>query len=339
MRAEDLLALLAAWSPAVEWSVPVAIGGTNNLSWRVEGPEGTYVLRVYQNTTDPDRVRYEHSILAELQQTGLSFQVGAPVPTPDGATLVAFNTERGPDGLASLYPLLPGEHPEVRNPAQARAAGRALGELDHALAGIPCPKDRLIPIYGELEQIHPLVPNPLALPATLPLDADARERLLAFFARVMESVPFLYEVLPRQLIHSDYCRPNVLMVGDRVSGVLDFEFVGHDVRVMDLAAGLYHFGFVTGEDYLDMDWDVIGAFCTGYAAEVRLDPIEVESLPTLLRLRRAMSLTHRAGRWHAGLTPKRTVRWQAGDMLALDEWLKTHSRTLVASTYTWLHTQ
>lgn len=43
---------------------------------------------------------------------------------------------------------------------------------------------------------------------------------------------------PLQLIHGDLHYDNVMVVGDSVSGVLDFEFCAYDWRAMELAVAL-----------------------------------------------------------------------------------------------------
>ena len=51
----------------------------------------------------------------------------------------------------------------------------------------------------------------------------------------MTALPELYRSLLQQIVHRDFDASNVLMEGDRVTGVLDFEFAGSDLRAFDLA--------------------------------------------------------------------------------------------------------
>ncbi len=325
-KAMEVAALLGRWPVARGGAVRGMVGGTNNLSWRVEAPGGEFVLRVYVNTGDPELVAYEHAMLERLGGVGLSFGIAVPVRAEGGQTLVLT----GSGAQAALYPLLPGRHPEPRDPEDARAAGRALGELDRILdscgAGLG---QSPLGTYGDLDQVHPLVDDPLALPGRLPVPEGQREEFGELLGRVSARVPALYGELPRQLIHSDFCRPNVLLKGGRASGVLDFEWAADDLRAMDLAVGLYHFGFAAGEEGLSWDWGVLRAFAEGYGEWVRPTREEVEALPDLMRLRRAVSVIHWAGRWLAGVTPGEKLGWQVGDTLELDRWLGGHGSELV----------
>ena len=74
----ELGALVAAWPLARPLRVRPVASGTNNRTVRIESPGGAYLLRVYRNTRDPARVRYEHAVLLALQESGLSFRVPAP---------------------------------------------------------------------------------------------------------------------------------------------------------------------------------------------------------------------------------------------------------------------
>src|SRR5262249_47795620 len=68
----------------------------------------------------------------------------------------------------------------------------------------------------------------------LPVDSAACLRLVQLLHHVEEHVPTLYTTLPQQIIHGDFDPSNVLMEGDRILGLLDFEFSGQDLRVADL---------------------------------------------------------------------------------------------------------
>jgi homoserine kinase type II len=60
--------------------------GNNNLSYAVSTPGEQYILRIYQNTAQPDRIDYEHTLLMRLDHLGLSFSVPAPISTFSGRT-------------------------------------------------------------------------------------------------------------------------------------------------------------------------------------------------------------------------------------------------------------
>jgi homoserine kinase type II len=324
----DIAPLLDAWSLPAPWQATPLAHGTNNVVQRVETPAGTYVLRVYANHADIDRLRFEHAVLVRLDAAGLPFAVPAPIPTAQGAAYARVATGEG-ETLATLTALIPGAHPPRDDLEQASAGGDALGLLDLALARLTIDPGEGTSwrFFGDLEHCHPLVPDPPAALAALSLAADARRRLLSRYAWLMERIPDLYGRLPRQLVHEDYAPDNILMQGPRVTGVLDFEFCARDVRAMDLAVALSWWPverFGSGDE-----WPIVRAVAGGYARHVALTAPEAEAMPTLFRLRAFTSLIHRLGRHRQGLSPLEAAVWRAHAALERDDWLAANGERLV----------
>jgi len=316
-------ALLAAWPISRPAALRPTGSGINSLTFFVDTPGPTYCLKVYQNTSDPARVRAEHALLTALAAAGLPFAVPAPIRARDGQTLVGWP---GDGRLAALCPLIPGQPPDRANLAHARAVGQALGQLQAALAGIePAASQPDHPSYGALARIHPRVPDPLTAGDGLGLPDDARRRLVAILAGLVEAVPALYARLPRQLCHCDYGPGQTLIAGDRISGVLDFEFAGPDLRAIDVATGWYWSASRSGDD----PWPPIAAFAAGYRALVTATDAELAAAPTLARLQRAVGLVHWAGRLRAGRADLPLVREQAERLLAVDDFATRHGPRLV----------
>jgi homoserine kinase type II len=234
--------ILDAWSVPPSRTLRLTDAGLNNLSRLVGTHAGSYFLRVYQNTGDTARIRNEHALLLQLQRAGLSFAVPQPLATREGETFVV-TAENEDNVVAALFPVILGRHPEPGNVAHAAACGEALGELDAALArtGVD-PRLPTPGMFGELHHVSPVVPDPLKMVERLPVPTGERRRHRAHFETLLALIPDLYGRLPRQIIHSDPFRGNVLMLGDRVNGLLDFEFASPDLRAMDLAVGLCVFG-------------------------------------------------------------------------------------------------
>jgi len=328
---DELMAgrVLGAWDIPTPSTLAPSQRGTNNVSWRIESAQGCYILRLYQNTADARRIGDEHRLLRWLRHAGLSFAVPCPVPARSHAPLIAMEEENGREGWAALFPVIPGHHALAPAPAETRAAGAALGELDAALAVAPYDLlAPLIPMYGELDHIHPFVPDPMAAAHDLSLNDERRHAWEDFLDVVRVAAPALYETLPRQVIHSDYGRSNVLMEDDRVSGVLDFEFAARDLRALDFAIGLYHYACASSGSFA-VRWDLIAAFGDGYRTRARLLPAEVEALPALVRLRRAASTLHWIGRWRQGLADRPTAVEHVQDTLDAHRWLLDHDQELM----------
>jgi homoserine kinase type II len=322
----DEEALLAAWPLSPPAVLRPAASGTNNRTFLVETRDGGYVLRVYQNTRDLARIRYEHAILRGLAAQPLSFRVPVPVAGRDGSTLVGA----GDDRLAALFPRLPGAPPDRRDPDHLRACGASLAELHAALARLDVgqpPADAAT--YGELDRVHPLVPDASRLPDELPLARDERDGLARLGELAREAVPRLYASLPRQLCHEDYGPGNTLQIGGRTSAVLDFEFAAPDLRAIDVAVGWYwSVGPAWGSGH---ELPAARAFLAGYVGAAPLTGAEVDAMPTLALLQRATAVVHWTGRRRAGLATDAQVAEQVRRLLDLDRWLAEHGPSIVAA--------
>jgi homoserine kinase type II len=328
--ADFLAAARAAWPLAGPWRVTRITGGTNNVVERVETPAGSFVLRRYGNHGNPARLDFECEVLAGLARQGLPFAVPLPLPTAGGALYAVLPAPDGATALATVTPLIPGTPPARADLDQARAAGEALARLDVALATLPSPTSGAGLTWratGALARCHPLVPDPLAALAALPLAEADRERLRERYTWLVAELPALYATLPQQLCHEDFDPSNVLATEGRITGVLDFEFCTRDLRMVDLTVPLTWWPvdvFGTGAE-----WPLIAALASGYAHHVRLGADELAVLPTLFLLRAMSSLIHRLGRHRQGLCPLEDVLIRARAALARCDWLAAYGQRLM----------
>lgn len=327
----DLAALQHAWALPTPWQIQPLTRGTNNRVLRMATPAGEYILRVYSNHADLKRLRFEYGILASLQAAHLPFALPAPIPTTAGELYMRVAVE-GSEGLAELTTFIPGEHPRVGDVEQAHAGGEALGMLDLALASLesPDPGDGVSwRSSGDLAHCHVLVPDPPAAFGELPIGEDVRRRLLKHYDWLMARLPSLYETLPQQIVHEDFDMSNVLLDRARVTGVLDFEFCGRDLRVMDLTVAINWWPL----DYFGTggEWPIIDALVAGYAEHLTLSDGEIAALPLLIQFRAFTSLIHRLGRYRQGLSSLESVVQRVNAAVERADWLHMNGERLVGS--------
>jgi Ser/Thr protein kinase RdoA (MazF antagonist) len=315
----DLSVILGAWPIPSNATVRPVDAGTNNRSFVIEAGQQQLFLRIYQNQTGLERICYEHALLRALAEASLPFAVPRPLATTTGDTVVILDngTERK---IAALFPVIPGRHPDRAQLGEVEQSGAALGQLHQALARLTLPPRPNAATYGDLVRIHPRVADLTALVAALPTDDASRRRVAALFEDVSAAVPSLAARLPRQIIHGDFARSNVLLAEPGVTGLLDFEFAGPDLRAIDLACGLW--SFTLGYRGSGAEWPIIEAFSRGYRQFGALDFDEWAALPTLLRLRDLAALVHRVGRRRQGLESETAIGARVADLLATDEWLR-----------------
>lgn len=329
----DLDGLRASWPQVRDWSLAPVTRGANNLTLRAGD---NYVLRVHRNHANERQLRHELGVTVALAAMSLSFLVPAPIPTATGEIWSRLALADGTEALATLWPFAPGVHPERGNPVQARAAGHALGLLDHTLARVTLPvhpESEMPPQMFERARHAPLDVDIPTILRQLPLRAGTAERILALMASIEEQASAILATLPTQLIHSDYDPSNVLMEGERVTAILDFEFCTVDARVAELGAPLMWWPievFGTGDE-----WPIIDALGRGYFSARPLTEVEIEALPLILRIRYIGSMVHRVARSVRGLTSHQEVSARVESTLWRDGWLAVNEQRLVEMAKGW----
>jgi Ser/Thr protein kinase RdoA (MazF antagonist) len=313
VRAVDL-ADLAPWALTPR-SLRRAELGLNNESYFVDAADGQFVARIYRNTADPARVRYEHELLAHLALQELPFAIPTLVKTTAGDTLAVLETPGGPR-LAALFERIPGEPARLDAP-HARLAGRALAQLDAAFGQLRIP----LRAPGTIRDVHPLVPDPIDALVELDLgDRYGAARML--FEQVDAAHAALVGSLPLQIVHGDFAFINVLLDGGRVTGLLDFEFAGPDIRAADLACALY---ITTVRGDPTQRWPLLEALVTGYRRSLPLDPAEAAAIPDLMRRRSAFGLIHWIGRFRQGIASRQEPLDRIARGATLTEWLDVNA--------------
>ncbi len=316
---------------------PLARGGYNNLLFGVRPSDDapiSHVLRVYGNHGNARHIEHELAVLLQLQRAKLPFQIPAPEITRRGEMCATFATDEGPK-LMVLLPFLKGTNPVTSDLPHARAVGTALAQLLKALKKVDVRGLRLPPPACALERVHPLVPEPTLALEDLAgllderLCVDTREIL----ERTVDATQSCWSRLGSQLTHGDIIPGNVLVEGNTVSAILDFENCSLNPPAMDLAGALDTWLWDTlGRDELWLRLDALGR---GFSEVTRLSEKEITALPTLIRLRNAVVLIHLVGRFHGGLTPLIDVESWAQTFVQIDDWLSENGDRICERAAKW----
>jgi homoserine kinase type II len=322
------------WPVPEPWSLRSITHGINNLTHLVNTSAGNYILRAYASDRSLDSIRYELSVLTILQKKNLPFQIPAPIPTATGKLFAVLSGT-----IVTLSTWLSGSTPQGDNLEQAYAAGQALAELGKALADIQVDTTGQIepfPLSGDFEDWAGIAAASVNfMIQELPLKEKEQEEIITLLEKTQALAPFLYRTLPQQVIHRDYDQSNILMEGNSVTGVLDFEFSGPDLRILDLAyalsqwpSGLWHTG---------KEWSVIDAFAQGYLQRQMVTFDELEMLPLIFRLRATTSLFFRLGRYTRGLQTSESTLEHIHEALNNEFWLRVHEAELLSHVHNWYH--
>jgi Ser/Thr protein kinase RdoA (MazF antagonist) len=327
---QEIVELLSAWSFSGNLTIQPTNQGTVNTTFFVETQAGKFVLKVYNDSTPTAQIEYEHSLLTYLHSCNLSFVVPTPVPTKTGETLILVNRNNSLLRIA-LLPFISGQPSDRKNLAHTHAVGETLGELHHALAGFDSAGQMAqLPAWGDIYHIHPLVTDPLEVTQLLELPLTQQQYIIKTFTEILEVAPNLYKTLPVQTTHADYLSPNVLLIENRVVGVLDFEFATFDLRLMDYVAALDHFTRFSWKEAPNLEF--VQAFSTGYAKYNSLTHSEAEALKLVWRLQRVSCLIY----WTGWLREDKVTRQSVVDAVTntslLEEWLEENTIKLLSYT-------
>ncbi|MXP13433.1 homoserine kinase [Altererythrobacter confluentis] len=229
LGADDLAGLIAEYNVGSLLSAKGIAEGVSNSNWLLEtsGADGhgaarqatRFILTMYERRIELDDLPFFLGLLDHLAARG------GPVPrTIHDRSGAAF---RMMDGKAvALIEYLPGVSIDRPSPAQARAVGRALAGMHVASADFAATRanDLAPPDWQDLFQ---QCGSGLAtINASLPRIVETH------LSAIMAGWP---DDLPRTTIHADLFPDNVLMLGDDVSGMIDFYFACTDMAAYDLA--------------------------------------------------------------------------------------------------------
>ncbi len=279
VSAERIAELLAGYDVGDLVAAKGIAEGVENSNYFVETTKGQFILTLYEKRVDAEDLPFFLALLDHLAAKG------EPVP-PAIADREGRQIQTVEGRPACLIAFLPGVSPGTPTAAQSEAAGRALGRLHKALAGF----DRERPNDLSLEGWHRLADR--CGPALDGIHEGLGDR-------VSEELRFLDAQWPsdfaKSAIHADLFPDNVLMLGDTVTGIIDFYFACTDIRAYDVA--VMHSAWCFSTDGTHFDEERSAALLTGYQDAFGLEAAEREAMPVLARGAALRFLLTRAWDW------------------------------------------
>ncbi|MCW6532946.1 MULTISPECIES: homoserine kinase [Sphingomonas] len=220
VSAEVLAAFLTRYDVGELVSAKGIAEGVENSNFLVETTRDRFILTLYEKRVAAADLPFFMALLDHLDAKGLP--VPPAIKDRDGIEIQEL--EGRPACLIRFMPGVSLSHP---TPAQALAAGSAMGEMHRAVAdfaptrensmGVDTWRPLLDRCGRSLDQIAPGLYDDLAA---------ALDHVEARWPR---------DTLDRVAIHADLFPDNVLMLGDTVTSLIDFYFACTDIRVYDLA--------------------------------------------------------------------------------------------------------
>lgn len=279
LGAEDLAALIGCYDVGDLLSAKGIAEGVSNSNWLVETTGGRFILTMYERRIDPADLPFFLGLLDHLSARG------CPVPaTIHDRAGASFRLVGGK--AAALIEFLPGVSVDRPTEGQARNVGAVLAQMHLASAGFA------------LERANALGPRTSAEVLT----GCGAEALAAIDPALSAAIAFAEQVaarwphdLPRAVVHSDLFPDNVLMLGEEVTGLIDFYFACNDMMAYDLA--VTHAAWSFSEGGRAHHAAVGAALVAGYESVRPLTSAERAALPLLAQGACLRFVSSRAQDW------------------------------------------
>jgi len=257
---DELEAWLARYAIGEVTAFEPIASGIENTNYFLTTARGRWVLTLYERLPAEDLPFYLN-FMAHLARAGV--EVPAPQPDRTGALFSMLN--RKPAGLVVRVDGTAVDEPDV---AHCRAVGDALARMHLASKTY---RARLSNRRGPSWWRQ-------AARAVKPFLDPSQNDLLAAELKFLSG--YGSYSLPKGAIHGDLFCDNVLFVGDRVSGIIDFGFAATDYFAYDVAIAVNDWCVLADGSLVP---EHVRALVDGYVAQRPLTTAEREHLPVLLR--------------------------------------------------------
>jgi homoserine kinase type II len=238
--------------------------GVENSNFLLHTTSGYFFLTLYEKRVALNDLPFFLGLMAHLAQHGITCP--QPVTTRKGEALGTLGGRP-----AAIIDFLEGVWPRKPNAAHCVAVGQALAKLHLAGRDFPMTRVNALSVSGW----RPLFEQAASRADTL--QHGLRALLSAELDHLEKSWP---KHLPEGVIHADLFPDNVLFLGDKLSGLIDFYFACNDIFAYDVAICLNAWCFE-----IDHSFNVTKAraFLNAYSRERKLSDAEQDALPLLAR--------------------------------------------------------
>ncbi len=326
---DDIARVLACYDVGeLRSSRPASHGAINETAF-VETSVGRFVLRRNRRYAGLQSILTRHRLLAWLRQRG--FPAPRVLASRSGDTIVVLG-----DKVYELSVFIIGDEFDPARPRQLSDIGRVLASYHRAVIDFPDPPPPPPPRYlpsGLSSLTERLITRDLLGDLMTPL--HWYEQRIASLRRQLSDEA--YAALPHLLIHGDIHRDNLIFRGDAVAALIDYDQIGIDARLVDLADALVDMAVgapppnwpMWGVYRAPLDLERARLFLAAYNAISPLSRSEAQALPAMLEvvwlqgnLRRTLNTPDADPDYHLELLGQ-------GQWLA--EWMDQHRSTLLAA--------
>jgi homoserine kinase type II len=264
VAADELAEFLIAYDIGELLSYKGIAEGVENSNFLLHTTAGSFFLTLYEKRVALADLPFFLGLMGHLASRGIVCP--QPVKTRSGETL---GTLAGRP--AAIIDFLEGVWPRKPNAAHCAAVGQALAKMHLAGCDFPMMRANALSVSGW----RPLFDQ--AAPRADTLQHGLRRLMSDELDHLEKAWP---KNLPEGVIHADAFPDNVLFLGERLSGLIDFYFACNDILVYDIAICLNAWCFEADHSF---NVTKARAFLNAYGRERKLSDAEQDALPLLAR--------------------------------------------------------
>ena len=285
LSAETLSSLIAEYDVGELVSAKGIAEGISNSNWLIEttGKDGNgarFILTMYEYRINIDQLPFFLSLLDHL--------AAKDCPVPATIHDRSGNAYRDLDGKAvALIEFLPGVSIDHPTSAQASAVGKALAHIHIASEDFALKRDNDLRPDSWQDLFDQCGEDAIAA-----INPDLSKAVEAHLPKLLSDWP---QNLPVGTIHADLFPDNVLVLGDDVSGLIDFYFACTDFTAYDLA--VTHTAWCFSPDGSAFKPEISAALIEGYLSVRNLGEAEIAALPLLAKGAAMRFIATRAYDW------------------------------------------
>jgi len=264
VAADELAEFLIAYDIGELLSYKGIAEGVENSNFLLHTTAGSFFLTLYEKRVALADLPFFLGLMGHLASHGIVCP--QPVKTRSGETL---GTLAGRP--AAIIDFLEGVWPRKPNAAHCAAVGQALAKMHLAGRDFPMTRANALSVSGW----RPLFDQ--AAPRADTLQHGLRRLMSDELEHLEKAWP---KTLPEGVIHADAFPDNVLFLGERLSGLIDFYFACNDILAYDIAICLNAWCFEADHSF---NVTKARAFLNAYGRERKLSDAEQDALPLLAR--------------------------------------------------------
>src|SRR5438876_5058544 len=264
VAADELAEFLKQYDVGEVLSYKGIAEGVENSNFLLHTTAGSFFLTLYEKRVAKSDLPFFLGLMAHLASHGIVCP--QPVKMRSGETL---STLAGRP--AAIIDFLEGVWPRKPNAAHCAAVGQALAKLHLAGHDFKMTRANALSVSGW----RPLFDAAASRADTL--QQGLRALLGAELDHLERHWP---KHLPNGVIHADLFPDNVLFLGERLSGLIDFYFACNDILAYDVAICLNAWCFEPDHSF---NVTKARAFLNAYGRERKLSEAEQDALPLLAR--------------------------------------------------------